>query len=146
MSEGTKRKNIHTGLEVSIVLKQDQRTEKLTKGIVKDEKRLITFCSMCYHTLKEATLFMANTERLQKINDFYLREKGTPGGIQLEYTNGVQPMDFLEVLREVVGYEKINEMVEISTTIYFFIVQYFDRVQIQYLNQNHQFELDYHLM
>ncbi|EJQ56223.1 MULTISPECIES: YwbE family protein [Bacillus] len=33
---GQKRTNIAPGLEVDIVLKQDQRTGKLTRGIVKD--------------------------------------------------------------------------------------------------------------
>ncbi|MBO1625385.1 hypothetical protein COE15_16900 [Bacillus cereus] len=33
---GQKRSNISPGLEVDIVLKQDQRTGKLTRGIVKD--------------------------------------------------------------------------------------------------------------
>lgn len=33
---GTVRANIKPGLEVDIVLKQDQRTGKLTRGIVKD--------------------------------------------------------------------------------------------------------------
>jgi uncharacterized repeat protein (TIGR03833 family) len=33
---GQKRANIKTGMTVLIVLKQDQRTGKLTKGIVKD--------------------------------------------------------------------------------------------------------------
>ncbi|MBJ8050917.1 YwbE family protein [Bacillus cereus] len=33
---GQKRSNIAPGLEVDIVLKQDQRTDKLTRGIVKD--------------------------------------------------------------------------------------------------------------
>ena len=33
---GTKRNNIKPGLHVRIVLKQDQRTGKLTEGIVKD--------------------------------------------------------------------------------------------------------------
>ncbi|CAN2045520.1 YwbE family protein [Candidatus Magnetomoraceae bacterium gMMP-13] len=33
---GTKRKQIHPGLQVSIVLKKDQRSGKLTKGIVKN--------------------------------------------------------------------------------------------------------------
>ena len=33
---GTDRKNIKPGLKVSIVLKQDQRSGKLTDGIVKD--------------------------------------------------------------------------------------------------------------
>ncbi|MEN1935076.1 YwbE family protein [Paenibacillus sp. 102] len=33
---GQKRANIAPGLEVDIVLKQDQRTGKLTRGVVKD--------------------------------------------------------------------------------------------------------------
>lgn len=36
MADGTKRADIQAGLKVSIVLKQDQRTGKLTEGIVKD--------------------------------------------------------------------------------------------------------------
>ena len=34
--EGTKRSDIKPGAQVSIVLKQDQRSGKLTEGIVKD--------------------------------------------------------------------------------------------------------------
>lgn len=33
---GTNRKDIHPGLPVAIILKQDQRTGRLTEGIVKD--------------------------------------------------------------------------------------------------------------
>ena len=33
--DGTKRSNIKPGLRVNIVLKQDQRTGKLTEGVVK---------------------------------------------------------------------------------------------------------------
>lgn len=36
MSDGRKRSNVLPGAEVLIVLKQDQRTGKLTRGIVKD--------------------------------------------------------------------------------------------------------------
>jgi uncharacterized repeat protein (TIGR03833 family) len=36
LMEGRKRSNIRPGLRVSIVLKKDQRTGKLTEGIVKD--------------------------------------------------------------------------------------------------------------
>ncbi len=36
MTDGTKRADIIAGLKVSIVLKKDQRTGKLTKGIVRD--------------------------------------------------------------------------------------------------------------
>lgn len=35
-TNGQKRSNIQPGMTVLIVLKQDQRTGKLTKGIVKD--------------------------------------------------------------------------------------------------------------
>lgn len=34
--DGTRRSDIKRGLRVSIVLKKDQRTGKLTEGIVKD--------------------------------------------------------------------------------------------------------------
>ncbi len=34
--DGTRRADIRPGLRVSIVLKKDQRTGKLTEGIVKD--------------------------------------------------------------------------------------------------------------
>ena len=36
MMDGTKRADISAGIKVSIVLKKDQRSGKLTKGIVKD--------------------------------------------------------------------------------------------------------------
>ena len=36
MPDGRNRKDIHPGLAVAIVLKQDQRTGKLTRGIVRD--------------------------------------------------------------------------------------------------------------
>ncbi len=36
MADGRNRKDIRPGIEVSIVLKQDQRTGKLTRGVVKD--------------------------------------------------------------------------------------------------------------
>ena len=34
--DGTKRSDIKPGIRVSIVLKKDQRTGKLTEGVVKD--------------------------------------------------------------------------------------------------------------
>ena len=36
MSDGTRRVDIQVGLKVSIVLKQDQRSGKLTEGVVRD--------------------------------------------------------------------------------------------------------------
>ncbi|MCP3873570.1 MAG: YwbE family protein [Desulfobacteraceae bacterium] len=49
MTEGTKRADIKPGIEVSIVLKQDQRTGKLTKGIVKD---ILTNSTNHHHGIK----------------------------------------------------------------------------------------------
>jgi uncharacterized repeat protein (TIGR03833 family) len=36
MTDGRNRKDIRPGSEVSTILKQDQRTGKLTRGVVKD--------------------------------------------------------------------------------------------------------------
>ena len=47
--DGKVRKNIHPGLTVDIVLKADQRTGKLTRGIVKD---ILTNSSTHPHGIK----------------------------------------------------------------------------------------------
>ena len=49
MSSGTRRADIEAGLKVSIVLKQDQRSGKLTEGIVKD---ILTKSSSHPHGIK----------------------------------------------------------------------------------------------
>nr|WP_320119135.1 YwbE family protein [uncultured Marinifilum sp.] len=49
MNEGTRRENIKPGLKVKIVLKADQRSGKLTEGIVKD---LLTNSSVHPHGIK----------------------------------------------------------------------------------------------
>ncbi len=49
MSDGRTRKDIQPGLSVLIVLKQDQRTGKLTRGIVKE---ILTKSSMHPHGIK----------------------------------------------------------------------------------------------
>ncbi len=47
--EGTKRADIQPGLSVSIVQKQDQRSGKLTEGVVKD---ILTNSSTHPHGIK----------------------------------------------------------------------------------------------
>ncbi len=49
MSNGTIRVNIKEGMSVGIVLKEDQRTGKITKGIV---KRILTNSSTHPHGIK----------------------------------------------------------------------------------------------
>lgn len=47
--DGTRRSDIRPGLHVSIVLKKDQRTGKLTEGIVKD---ILTHAPVHPHGIK----------------------------------------------------------------------------------------------
>jgi len=49
INEGDKRENIKPGLKVKIVLKEDQRSGKLTEGIVKD---LLTNSAIHPHGIK----------------------------------------------------------------------------------------------
>jgi uncharacterized repeat protein (TIGR03833 family) len=48
-NDGTKRENIKRGLHVNIVLKEDQRSGKLTEGFVKD---ILTNSSKHPHGIK----------------------------------------------------------------------------------------------
>ncbi len=47
--DGTKRSDIKSGINVKIVLKQDQRTGKLTEGVVQD---ILTKSSSHTHGIK----------------------------------------------------------------------------------------------
>ena len=63
MNNGKNRKDIRPGLAVSIVLKQDQRTSKLTQGIVKD---ILTKSAQHPHGIK-VRLTDGQVGRVQKI-------------------------------------------------------------------------------
>lgn len=65
MSDGQKRSNIRRGLEVSIVLKKDQRTGKLTQGVVKD---ILTKSPNHPHGIK-VRLMDGQVGRVQKIDE-----------------------------------------------------------------------------
>jgi uncharacterized repeat protein (TIGR03833 family) len=62
---GTERKNITPGLSVSIVLKQDQRSGKLTDGIVKD---ILTKAPVHTHGMK-VRLESGEVGRVKVIHD-----------------------------------------------------------------------------
>ena len=62
--DGRTRKNIQPGLEVDIVLKKDQRTGKLTQGIVKD---LLTKSATHPHGIK-VRLADGQVGRVKKIH------------------------------------------------------------------------------
>jgi uncharacterized repeat protein (TIGR03833 family) len=61
--DGKNRRDIHPGLEVDIVLKEDQRTGKRTRGIVKE---LLTSSSFHPHGIK-VRLQSGQVGRVQEI-------------------------------------------------------------------------------
>jgi len=65
MKDNTQRINIHTGDNVAIVLKADQRTGKLTEGVVKD---ILTNSSFHPHGIK-VRLEDGQVGRVQEIID-----------------------------------------------------------------------------
>jgi heterodisulfide reductase subunit B len=80
------------------------RVQEMNKsGIIEGEDRLITFCSMCFNTLKSANLLVkSNPEHLKTINDFmYLEE---------DYDGHVEVVHFLKMLKDM-GFEKIANKV-----------------------------------
>ena len=72
-------------------------------GIVKDEYRLVTLCSMCFNTLKRADLRMReNPDNLKTLNDFM--------NLEDDYEGNVEVVHLLELLRDL-GPEAIAEKV-----------------------------------
>ena len=63
MNNGTNREDIHPGLEVDIVLKKDQPTGKLTRGLVKD----ILTSSVQHHRGIKVKLESGQVGRVQNI-------------------------------------------------------------------------------
>lgn len=74
---------------------------------VKEEgaTRVVTLCSMCYNTLKQANeLVKADSEKLEKINQFMYRE-------EVNYDGSVDVSHLIEVLRDEVGWEALKNKV-----------------------------------
>lgn len=65
MADGRNRKDIRSGMDVFIVLKQDQRTGKLTQGMVKD---ILTKSAFHPHGIK-VRLVDGQVGRVQKIEE-----------------------------------------------------------------------------
>jgi heterodisulfide reductase subunit B len=73
------------------------------QGIVDNERRLLTLCSMCFNTMKGSALRVAdNSDDLDKINNFMDREE--------DYEGNVEVVHLLEILREM-GFDKVGEAV-----------------------------------
>lgn len=65
MASGQNRKDIHAGQNVAIILKQDQRTGKLTRGVVKD---ILTKSAFHPHGIK-VRLVDGQVGRVQQIEE-----------------------------------------------------------------------------
>ncbi|QQK75189.1 YwbE family protein [Salicibibacter cibarius] len=65
MTDGNQRANIHTGADVEIVLKKDQRTGKRTKGKVKE---ILTNAPTHPHGIK-VRLMDGQVGRVKKVNE-----------------------------------------------------------------------------
>ena len=73
-------------------------------GLVKNEKRLLTLCSMCYSTLKRSNQRVNELiDDLDVLNDFMYKE-------EVNYDGSVKIVHFLEILKEM-GFDKIKESV-----------------------------------
>lgn len=65
-------------------------------------EEIVTLCSMCYNTLKRSSLFVnRDKERLEKINAFMDREQAYEGKVEVRH--------LLEVLRDRIGWDKVEE-------------------------------------
>ena len=71
MPDGRTRKDIRPGIAVSIVLKQDQRTGKLTRGVVRD---ILTNSPFHPHGIK-VRLVDGQVGRVQNIGDLAADEE-----------------------------------------------------------------------
>jgi heterodisulfide reductase subunit B len=67
--------------------------------------RVVTICSMCYNTLRQASdLIEGDPEKLEKLNDFMYDE--------VDYDGGVRVMHLLELLRDEVGWDGVKGRVK----------------------------------
>jgi len=89
----------HVGAIRNLVRVQEMNED----GLVENDFRLVTLCSMCYSVLKRANLLVKeNAEDLKKINDFMSLEK--------DYETNVEVVHFLTVLEDL-GFENVKEKV-----------------------------------
>lgn len=77
--------------------------EMNSQGLVDDEYRLVTLCSMCFNTMKSANLRVkTHPDDLTKINSFM--------NLEPDYEGKVEVLHLLEILRDM-GFDKVAERV-----------------------------------
>jgi heterodisulfide reductase subunit B len=85
------------------------RVQEMNKqGLVSEDHRLVTLCSMCFNTLKRSNLRVKeNAEDMKKINDLMYREE--------DYQGHVEVVHFIELIRDL-GFGKVKRTVKKSLT------------------------------
>jgi len=74
-------------------------------GVVENENRMITLCSMCYNTLSLSNKRMKNSpDDLQKVNDFMHLE-------ETKYDGSVEVVHLLPIIKEL-GWEAVSKQVK----------------------------------
>lgn len=69
-----------------------------------NDKRLVTLCSMCYNVLKRVNqLMLDDPDKLKTANEFMDEE--------VAYESNIEVLHYLQVLRDVIGFEKIEKQV-----------------------------------
>jgi len=80
------------------------RVQQMNDEGVLEERRLVTLCSMCFNVLKRANLLVkSDPEALKLVNSFMDTEP--------DYQGKVQVIHFLEVLRDILGFQELTERV-----------------------------------
>lgn len=72
----------------------------------KSSQNLVTLCSACYNVLKQTNDAMANDENTSLKANNYLKEDG------IEYHGETKVLHYLEVLRDVVGWDNVKAAVK----------------------------------
>lgn len=72
----------------------------------KNNQNLVTLCSACYNVLKQTNDAMANDENTSLKANNYLKEDG------IEYHGETKVLHYLEVLRDVVGWDNVKAAVK----------------------------------
>lgn len=70
------------------------------------EERLTTLCAMCYNTIKRSSKRInKNEDDREKINSFMYEEEN-------DYQGNVDIIHYLEILRDEIGFDKINKKIK----------------------------------
>jgi len=71
--------------------------------------KVVTLCSMCYNTLKQANILIKdNSEKKEKINSFLTDDKDE----KIDYNGEVEILHFLQILRDDIGFDKISQNIK----------------------------------